>query len=98
MVHGERCPDCEHALHQRLSEIRAWPWRIIGLVLAAPLWPLMTGPMQGAWRERMWVWGALPTGLAIFDAVVMTLMVGVGTGNVLLLLRRRQERRAFAGG
>ena len=97
MVQGPRCTDCEHALHTQLHAVAAWPWRALGLLLSAPLFPLITGPLQAGWRDRMWTWGALPTGLALFDAVVMTTIVGLALGHALWRLRLRTEERRFDG-
>lgn len=95
MVHGARCPDCQHALQARLGAIRAWPWRLLGAVMALPLFPLMTGPLQAGWRARTWVWGALPTGLALFDAALMTALLGAGLGSALVLMRKRHVHGRF---
>ncbi len=64
---------------------------------ALPLLPLLTLTVQSGWRTRMWAWGALPTGLAMFDAAVMTLLVGFGLGHGMFVLRRRFEARRFQG-
>lgn len=91
-----RCTDCQHAFQQRLARIRHWKWRALGLVLALPLFPLIVGPLQGGWRHRMWVWGALPTSFAMLDALIMTAVLGVALGHLFLSMRRRYEERHFS--
>jgi hypothetical protein len=43
----------------------------------------------------MWVWGALPTGLAMFDAMLMTAIAGAAVGHAMLVWRRRLEAQRF---
>lgn len=95
VVHGAHCPDCQLALQARLGAIRAWPWRLLGAMFALPLFPVITGPLQAGWRHRMWAWGALPTGLALFDAAVITALCAAGLGSAFVLLRRRHAYSRF---
>lgn len=97
VAQGPRCTDCEHAFHTQLQAVSAWPWRVLGVLVAAPLFPLITGPLQAGWRNRMWAWGALPTGLALFDAVLITTIVGLAVGHALWRLRLQVEERRFDG-
>ncbi len=91
-----RCTDCQHAFQKSLARIQQWKWRALGVALALPAFPLIVGPLQGGWRDRMWVWGALPTTFAMFDALLMTAMLGVALGQLFIAWRRRHAERRFS--
>ncbi len=96
-MQGARCTDCDYAFHQTLSSIHDWRWRALGLLMALPLFPYLVGTLQSGWRHRMQVWGAFPTGIAMFEAAWMTAIVGLAIGSLFLMARRRVAQQSFLG-
>ncbi|MCA9619956.1 MAG: hypothetical protein KC731_13115 [Myxococcales bacterium] len=91
------CLHCEARYHdERAALPLAW-LRGAGFAAALPLFGYLVGPLQGAWRERMWVWGALPTGLAMVEAAVMTVVLGLLAGEAVVQLAVSRHRRRFLG-
>lgn len=94
---GRCCSTCEQAYQEELAELPLWRWWWSGFAMAWPLLPLCLGPLQGAWRDRMWVWGALPTGLAMVEASIMTFVLGWALAQAAVAGRRLLHRRRFVG-
>jgi hypothetical protein len=92
---GECCMSCEQTYQHELGELGLKRWWWLGFALVWPLLPLALGPVQGAWRLRMWAWGALPTGLAMVEAATMTFVLALGVGHAAVALRRRRYRARF---
>jgi hypothetical protein len=94
---GDCCPTCEQAYQEELADLSLTRWWWSGFAVAWPLMPLCIGPIQGAWRNRMWVWGALPTGLAMVEAALMTFVFGLAIAEGAVWWRKRRHRRQFVG-
>lgn len=96
-VAGQCCPSCEHAYQEELASLPLRRWWWAGFAAAWPVLPLCVGPLQGRWRAQMWAWGALPTGLALVEAAVMTLVLGLAVGETMVWWRRRRHRQLYLG-
>jgi hypothetical protein len=92
---GSCCDRCEHTFQEQLAGVALRRWWLAGFGAAWPLFALLVGPVQQRWRVRAWIWNGTSVGVAVVEALAMTVVIGALLAGALVQARVRWQRRTF---